>query len=64
MSMKKYEDLDTQLKLELEEIVLSDRYGLRAETLYKNIFNSTGPITTLAQIFEVSASVVRKIKAS
>jgi len=61
--MKKYEDLDETLKLELEDIVKSDRY-LRAETLYKNIFNSTGPITTLAQIFEVKASVVHKIKAS
>ena len=61
--MKKYEDLDETLKLELEEAVKSDRYGLRAETLYKNIFNSTGPITTLAAIFEVKASVVRRIKA-
>ena len=62
--MKKFEDLDKALKKELQQIVLSDRYDLRAETLYKNIFNSTGPITTLAEIFEVKASVVRKIKAS
>ena len=61
--MKKFEDLDKALKKELQQIVLSDRYDLRAETLYKNIFNSTGPITTLAEIFEVKASLVRKIKA-
>jgi len=62
--MKKFEDLDEGLRKELKQIVLSDRFGLKADTLYKNIFNSTGPITTLAQIFEVKASVVRKIKAS
>jgi hypothetical protein len=62
--MKQYENLDDGLKNELEEAVKSDRYGLRAETLYKNIYNSTGPITTLAEIFEVKAAVVRKIKAS
>jgi len=62
--MKKFEDLDEGLKQELEQVVLSDRYGLEAKTLYQNIFTSTGPITTLAQIFEVSASIVRRIKAS
>ena len=62
--MKKFEDLDKTLKLALEEAVKSDRYNLRADTLYQNIFNSTGPITTLAEIFEVKASLVRKIKAS
>ncbi len=63
--MKKYEDLDETLKIELEEAVKTDKYGLlSASTLYNNIFNSTGPITTLAEIFEVKASVVRKIKAS
>ena len=62
--MKKYKDLDDKLKLELEEAVKSDRYGLKAETLYKNIYNSSGPITTLAEIFAVKASVVRKIKAN
>ena len=64
MSMKKYEDLDEGLRKELKQIVLSDKFGLKPETLYKNIFNSTGPITTLAEIFEVKASLVRKIKAS
>ena len=60
--MKNYKDLDDELKKELEDAVLLDPFGLGADTLYQNIFNSTGPITTLAQIFEVKASVVRKIK--
>ena len=60
--MTEYKDLDDALKFELEEAVKSDRYGLQAETLYKNIFNSSGPITTLATIFDVKASIVRKIK--
>lgn len=60
--MKKYEDLDEKLKLELEEIVKYDRYGLKAETLYKNIYNSTGNIKTLAEIFDVKESLVRRIK--
>ncbi len=62
--MKKFDDLDKKLKDELKDVVKEDPYGLKADTLYKNIFNSTGPITTLAEIFEVKASVVRKIKAS
>jgi len=55
-------NLDEQLKRDLEEAVKLDRYNLKAETLYKNIYNSSGPITTLAEIFKVKASVVRKIK--
>jgi len=60
--MKRFEDLDERLKLELEEAVKSDNYGLEAKTLYQNIYNSTGLITTLAEIFDVKVSVVRKIK--
>lgn len=62
--MKKYEDLDEGLKLELEEIVKSDPYGLKPETLYKHIINSTGSITKLAEIFDVSVLLVEKIKNS
>ncbi len=61
--MKQYKELDEKLKLELEEIVLSDRYGLKAESLYKNIYNSYGKTETLAQIFAVKVSLVKKIKA-
>jgi hypothetical protein len=61
--MKQYQELDEKLKLELEEIVLSDRYGLKAESLYKNIYNSYGNTETLAQIFAVKVSLVKKIKA-
>ncbi len=62
--MKKYEDLDESIKLELEEVVKSDLYGLNPETLYMNIFHSKGVISALAEIFEVRASLVRKIKNS
>ncbi len=62
--MRCYEDLDKGIKQELEQAVLSDRYGLEAKTLYQNIYNSSGAITTLAEIFEVKASIVRKIKSS
>lgn len=60
--MKQYKDLDEKLKNELEEIVLSDRYGLQAESLYKNIYNSYGNTETLAKIFAVKISLVNKIK--
>ena len=61
--MKQYKELDEKLKLELEEIVLSDKYGLQAESLYINIYNSYGKTETLAQIFAVKVSLVKKIKA-
>jgi len=61
--MKKFEDLDDALKKELEEIVKEDPYGLNPETLYRNIYSSSGPITTIAEIFEVKASIIRKIKS-
>ena len=62
--MKKYEDLDESIKLELEEVIKNDPYRLKPETLYKNIYNSTGPIATLAEIFDVSVLLVGKIKNS
>ncbi|MEN4046322.1 MULTISPECIES: hypothetical protein [unclassified Sulfurimonas] len=61
--MKKFEDLDDALKKELEKTVKEDPFGLNAETLYMNIYNSSGPITTIAEIFEVKAFIVRKIKS-
>ena len=62
--MKKYDELDESIRLELEEVIKNDPYRLKPETLYKNIYNSTGSITKLAEIFDVKASVVRKIKSS
>ena len=61
--MKQYKDLDDKLKSELEEIVLSDRYGLLASSLYKNIYNSYGNVETLSKIFAVKISLIKKIKA-
>jgi len=61
--MKKFEDLDDALKKELEEIVKEDPYGLNQETLYMNIYSSSGTVTALAEIFDVKASLIRKIKS-
>jgi len=60
--MKKFEDLADDVKKELIEAVKSDLYDLNAKTLYKNIYSSSGSITTIAKIFEVKASLVHKIK--
>jgi len=60
--MKKFEDLNDALKRELEEIVKEDPYGLQAETLYKNIYNSSGPEETLAKLYDVSTILVYKIR--
>lgn len=57
-----FEDLPQLLQEEIKEIVLSDVYGLRAETLYNNIRFSTGSDEKLAEIFEVSVSLVMQIK--
>ena len=62
--MKSYDELDDSIRLELEEEIKNDLYRLEAKTLYKNIYNSTGPNTTLAEIFDVRASLVEKIKNS
>ena len=57
-----YKDLNTNIKNWLEEIVSDDPYGLNPETLYKNIYSSTGDDKTLAEIFEVPVGLVRAIK--
>ena len=61
--MKKFEDLDEILKKELVKIVKKDPFGLNPATLYMNIYSSSGPITTIAEIFDVKASLIRKIKS-
>ena len=60
--MKPYEEVDENIKEWLEEIVQEDEYGLKAESLYKNIYNSTGDEKSLAQLFEVPVGLVRAIK--
>lgn len=60
--MKNYEDLEDEVKQELEAIADNDPYGLSPKTLYKNILCSTGDDETLSKIFEVPLSLVKRIK--
>ena len=62
--MKEYEDLPKELKVKIQEICDSDPYGLSPNTLYRNIYASSGSNIQLAVIFEVSPSLVREIKES
>ena len=63
--MRDYKDLNTNIKNWIEEIVREeDEYNLRAETLYKNIYNSTGDDKQLSQLFEVPVGLIRAIKDS
>ena len=45
--MKEYEELNKFIKQWLEESVADDEHGLSAQTLYRNIYNSTGDEKTL-----------------
>jgi hypothetical protein len=60
--MKAYENLEDEVKQELEAISDNDPYGLSPKTLYKNILHSTGDDETLSKIFEVPLSLVKRIK--
>ncbi|MDP3266170.1 MAG: hypothetical protein Q8M39_05010 [Sulfuricurvum sp.] len=60
--MKDYEDLEDEVKQELEAISDNDPYGLSPKTLFKNILCSTGDDETLSKIFEVPLSLVKRIK--
>ena len=60
--MKDYENADERVKEWLEEIVAEDEYGLKAETLYNNICNSSGDEKSLAEIFAVPVGLIRAIK--
>ena len=60
--MKDYEDLEDDVKQELEAIAENDPYGLSPKTLYKNILCSTGDDEALSKIFEVPLSLVKRIK--
>ena len=62
--MKDYNELNSNIKNWIEEIIQEDEHGLRAETLYRNIQNSTGDEKQLAQLFEVPIGLVRAIKDS
>lgn len=60
--MIEYTDLDSNIKNWLEQIVSEDPYGLNPETLYNNIYNSTGDEKQLASIFNVPVGLIRSIK--
>ena len=60
--MKKYEDINTNIKNWLDEIVKDDKYNLSPKTLYYNIYNSLGNESFLAEIFVVPIGLIRTIK--
>ena len=62
IDIKKYEDINTNIKNWLEDIVKDDPYGLSAKTLYYNIYNSVGDVEMLSKIFEVPIGLIRIIK--
>ena len=60
--MLDYNQLDNNIKTWIEEIVKEDKYNLQPETLYNNIYNSTGDERQLSQLFEVPIGLIRAIK--
>ena len=62
--MKEFEEIDESLKEEIQSVCDYDPYGLSPQTLYKNIYRSSGSYETLAKIFEVSPQMIRAIKES
>jgi len=62
--MKEFEDLPKELQERIEDICDLDPYGLSPNTLYKNVYNSTGSYVELAKIFEIIPSLVKAIKES
>lgn len=60
--MKKYENIDQELKDKLIDICSKDPYSLAPQTLYRNILNSTGNYETLASIFAVPLDIIKEIK--
>lgn len=62
--LKPYETISENIKERLEREVESDPYGLRPETLYKNICGTlmTTPAEKAAEIFEVPYSLVLDIQ--
>lgn len=57
-----YEDIDKNIKEWIEDIVSEDEYGLKPETLYQNILNSSGDETSLSELFTVPVGLIRAIK--
>jgi len=62
--MRDYEDLEEELKREIEEICKLDPYGLSPNTLYRNVYASSGSYQQLSKLFEISPLLVKAIKES
>ncbi len=62
--MREFEDLPKELQIQIEDICDLDPYGLSPNTLYQNVYNSTGSYVELAKIFEIMPSLVKAIKES
>ena len=60
--MKKFEELEQSLQNQIIDICKDDPYNLNPRFLYMNIFNSTGHTQTLSKVFEVSETLIIKIK--
>jgi len=52
--------MNEQILVELEKYTKEDKYGLRVETLYRNISNSIGTDEKLAEFFAVPAILILK----
>lgn len=59
-----YDSLKKKLKEEIQSVCDNDPYGLSPQSLYKNIYRSSGSDKTLAKIFEVSPQMIKDIKDS
>lgn len=59
-----YKDLPQTIQLMLEDVVSSDPYGLKPESLYRNIIGSLKgtPAFKVAEIMEVSMSLIDMIE--
>lgn len=55
------EETKEELLKELEVYTSTDSFGLKPETLYKNIAGSTGSVKQLVKFFDVSEELILKI---
>lgn len=60
--MTQFNELPQQLQEQIKQISESDKYNLNPQTLYQNIYNSTGSYSKLSEIFEVPLKLIKEIK--
>lgn len=58
---KTKEEIKEELLKELEVFTATDGFGLKPETLYKNIAGSTGSVKQLVKFFDVDEELILKI---